>query len=119
MVFRHASIYEPRSADEQSLRVLVMRRWPRGVRKERVDAWLKDAAPSRTLLDAYHHGLGWDEFAARYRDEILTDRPGVLDELRRLEREHGSVTLLCFERVPPDEHCHRLVLLDLLKSGSI
>ena len=113
-MFRHASIYDSHTVGEQGLRVLITRQWPRGVRKERVDVWLKDSAPSRALLDAYHHGLGWDEFAARYRDEILTERPSVLDELRRLEREHGLVTLLCFERLPPNEHCHRLVLLELL-----
>ena len=115
-MFKHASIYDAATSDEQGLRVLVMRRWPRGVRKDRVDVWLKDAAPSRELLDAYHHhSLAWDEFAARYREEIVGERPAVLDELRRLEREHERVTLLCFERLPPHEHCHRLVLLDLLE----
>ena len=92
-----------------------MRHWPRGVRKDRVDLWLKDAAPSRALLNDYQHaGLAWEEFEERYRAEILEERPEVLDELRRLEREHGTVTLLCFERIPPDEHCHRLTLRQLL-----
>ncbi len=111
---RIASIYDP-NGSENGLRVLVMRRWPRGIRKSAVDVWLKDAAPSQELLDAYHHaGLTWDEFAGRYRGEMLQERPHVLDELRRLEREHGNVTLLCFERIPPAEHCHREVLLSLL-----
>ena len=94
-----------------------MRRWPRGVRKDRVDVWLKDAAPSLELLHSYNRGgLGWDDFAARYRTEILEDRREVLDELRRLAREHGQVTLLCHERLAPDKHCHRLILLELLKA---
>jgi uncharacterized protein YeaO (DUF488 family) len=111
-----ASIYGPNDgAAEGGLRVLVMRKWPRGVRKSAVDVWLKDAGPSGALLDAYHDdGIGWPEFERRYRDEILKERPEVLDEIRRLEREHGSVTLLCFERIPPAEHCHREVLLSLL-----
>src|SRR5438105_5061073 len=92
-----------------------MRQWPRGVRKEAVDLWLKDAAPSRELLHAYHHeGLPWSEFEARYRAEMLQERPEVLSQLRELEREHGRVTLLCFERLPPAEHCHRLTLLEML-----
>ncbi len=92
-----------------------MRRWPRGVRKNQVDAWLKDAAPSPELLQAYHHeALPWAEFEARYRAEIVEERPQVLDEVRKLEREHGEVRLLCFERLPPEEHCHRLTLLDML-----
>jgi uncharacterized protein YeaO (DUF488 family) len=115
-MIQHASIYDTteRTTDD-GLRVLVMRRWPRGVRKERIDLWLKDAAPSRALLDAYNHaGLGWDEFEQRYRAEMLEERPTVLEQLRLLETEHEKLTLLCHERIPPREHCHREVLADLL-----
>ncbi len=119
-MIRHASIYAARDrSDGDGLRVLVMRQWPRGVRKERVDLWLKDAAPSRALLDAYHHqGLSWDEFEHRYRSEILDERPTVLNQLRRLEAQHGIVTVLCHERTPPREHCHREVLVDLLTNAA-
>jgi uncharacterized protein YeaO (DUF488 family) len=117
VTFRHASIYDQQPDGDGSLRVLIMRQWPRGVRKDRVDMWLKDAAPSRELLDAYHHtGLPWDEFEARYRHEIADGRPEVLQQLRNVEREHGTVTLLCFERMPPHAHCHRITLLGLLES---
>jgi uncharacterized protein YeaO (DUF488 family) len=118
-VIRHASIYEARQpAPGDGLRVLVMRQWPRGVRKEYTDLWLKEAAPSRALLDAYNHaGLGWDKFAERYRAEMLCERPSVLEELRRLEAEHEVVTLLCHERMPPKEHCHREILAELLTVG--
>ena len=93
-----------------------MRQWPRGVKRERIDLWLKDAAPSRELLDAYNHaGLGWDEFERRYRSEMLDERPAVLEQLRQLAAEHDVLTLLCHERIPPREHCHREVLVDLLK----
>ena len=78
--------------------------------------WLKEAAPSRDLLKAYHDGLSWDEFERRYREEILSERPEVLYKLRSLLAEHRRVTLLCFERVPPAEHCHRFVLMDILES---
>lgn len=92
-----------------------MRLWPRGVRRDRVDLWLKDAAPSRGLLDAYTHaGLAWQEFERRYRLEILEERPHVLERLEALEATHGTLTLLCHERIPPREHCHRLILADLL-----
>jgi uncharacterized protein YeaO (DUF488 family) len=115
-MFKHASIYDRQPAGEPAgHRVLVMRQWPRGVRKERVDLWLKDAAPSRELLNAYHHAsLPWTDFDARYRAEILEERPSVLEALRALEGEHGTVTVLCYERIPPQEHCHRLILLELL-----
>ena len=117
-MIRHASIYEARQpAPGDGLRVLVMRQWPRGIRKECTDVWLKEAGPSRALLDAYNHaGLGWDEFAAQYRAEMLGERPWVLEELQRLEAEHEVVTLLCHERMPPSEHCHREVLVELLSA---
>jgi uncharacterized protein YeaO (DUF488 family) len=115
-VIREASIYDKKLAfDTPGLRVLVMRIWPRGIRREAVHTWLKDAAPSRELLDAYHAGLTWDEFAQRYRQEIVAERPHVLDELHRLEREHEIVWLLCHERMPPEEHCHRTLLKELLE----
>ncbi|MBV9547884.1 MAG: DUF488 family protein [Chloroflexi bacterium] len=109
----HASIYDPSA--HAGCRVLVMRYWPRGVRRSRVDVWLKDAAPSIDLLRAYaHEGLAWPEFERAYRAEIDA-RGDVLERLRALEREHGCVTLLCHERIPPAEHCHRQILAALLE----
>jgi uncharacterized protein YeaO (DUF488 family) len=114
-MFREASVRDRKLAfDSPGYRVLVMRLWPRGVRRGAAHAWLKDAAPSRELLDAYHAGLPWPEFEQRYRAEILEQRPHVLDELLGLEREHGLIILLCHEQIPPEEHCHRQILLDLL-----
>jgi uncharacterized protein YeaO (DUF488 family) len=117
LTFRGDSIYSREAAlEDQGLRVLIMRIWPRGVRKDRVDVWLKDAAPSRELLDGYHHkDVTWDAFEAAYRREILEERPQVLDELLQLEREHATITLLCFERIPPEEHCHRQTLMAMLE----
>ncbi len=84
--------------------------------RERVDTYLRDAAPSLALLRAYRDGeVDWSEFAQRYREEIVGSRAHVLDELRALEREHGDIVLLCTERIPPAEHCHRLILIELLE----
>jgi uncharacterized protein YeaO (DUF488 family) len=112
-VIHQASVYD--REPPAGLRVLIMRYWPRGVRRDRVDVWLKDAAPSRELVDAYmHHGLPWADFEARYRAEMQA-QPDVLAQLHALEREHGSLVLLCHERIPPAEHCHRQILADLLE----
>jgi uncharacterized protein YeaO (DUF488 family) len=54
-------------------RVLVERLWPRGVRKAdlRLDAWLKEIAPSAELRRWFgHEPSRFDEFAARYRREL-------------------------------------------------
>jgi uncharacterized protein YeaO (DUF488 family) len=113
-VIRDRSVYDPPGQDE-GLRVLIMRYWPRGVRRDKVDMWLKDAAPSTELLKAYtHEGLTWVDFEAGYRAEIEQERPQVLEQLQELEREHGTLTLLCHERIPPHEHCHRETLKALL-----
>ena len=118
-MFREASVYDRKVAfDAPGHRVLIMRLWPRGIKASSVDTWLKDAAPSRDLLNAYHAGLPWEEYVARYREEILTERPHVLGELRALEHEHGLVWLLCTEKVPPQPHCHRFALLDLLAENT-
>ncbi len=116
-MIRQASIYDRKErSEDEGVRVLVMRQWPRGIRKDRIDVWLKEAGPTRELLRAYtHEGLAWAEFERRYRLEMLEQRPEVLDGLHALEREHAVLTLLCHERIPPAEHCHRQVLVDLLR----
>jgi uncharacterized protein YeaO (DUF488 family) len=108
-----ASIYDPEPP--QGWRVLVMRYWPRGVRKERVDLWLPAAAPSRDLLRRYtHEGLSWDDFEAAYRAEMQA-RPEVIERLQQLEQQHGTLVLLCHERIPPQPHCHRRALRELIE----
>ena len=77
------------------MRVLVERRWPPGLSKERVaaDLWLRDAAPSDALVRACAKDPSrWSEFLDRYRTELATraDLLHLVDELRR----RGPVTLL-------------------------
>ena len=49
---------------------------------------------------------------------IAVDSTGkpLLD--KALEREHGLLILLCHERIPPNEYCHRLTLAALLSSAT-
>jgi uncharacterized protein YeaO (DUF488 family) len=64
--------YEPAGAQDGQ-RVLVERLWPRGVRKVdlRLDAWLKDVAPSAGLRRWFGHDPArFGEFAVRYRREL-------------------------------------------------
>lgn len=93
-MFELKRAYEPASADD-GCRVLVERLWPRGVSKSRakVDAWLKDAAPSAELRKWYGHDPErWEEFRRRYWDELRSNREAV-NRLREKERE-GKVTLV-------------------------
>ena len=59
-------IYDPPSASEGT-RVLIMRLWPRGIRKSRVDVWRKELGPVLPLMRAFRGGqLGWAEYRRRY-----------------------------------------------------
>jgi uncharacterized protein YeaO (DUF488 family) len=87
-------IYEPPAASDGT-RILVDRLWPRGVAREeaRVDAWIKDAAPSDALRRWYAHDPAkWPEFRARYIAE-LKQNPAVV-ELQDMATKSKTITLL-------------------------
>ena len=101
-------VYDPQEASDGT-RILVMRLWPRGIRRERIDEWNRDLAPSRDLLfDFKRHGLPWEEYVKRYWKEI---RPEAVDAIRRRSR-HETITLLC--ACTDENHCHRGLLRDAL-----
>jgi uncharacterized protein YeaO (DUF488 family) len=82
-------------AKSDGVRFLVERLWPRGVKKVqlKLDAWLKDAAPSTELRKWFNHETAkWDKFQKRYSAE-LDEHPEawkpVLDAMNK-----GNVTLL-------------------------
>lgn len=84
-------IYEPASARD-GRRVLVDRLWPRGIRKDQIDEWAKDLAPSDELRRDFHAGqFGFEEFRARYLIE-LEDKEEQMREL--LDSTDGRLTLL-------------------------
>jgi len=71
-MLRVKRVYEPPS-EEDGVRILVDRLWPRGLTKDRVhaEAWRRDLAPSAELRAWFHHDMGkWDEFLRRYRAEL-------------------------------------------------
>ncbi len=87
-------VYAPAGEDD-GLRLLVDRLWPRGVSKEaaRIDRWLKDLAPSHDLRRRFHHDPGqWEAFKEAYFEE-LDGHPEAVAELRR-EMADGPVTLI-------------------------
>ncbi|QHC22106.1 DUF488 family protein [Streptomyces sp. GS7] len=106
----------PEPAD--GARVLVDRLWPRGLAKEdaRLTEWCKDAAPSSELRRWYRHeGERFEEFAARYRDELAEERArAALRHLRELAAD-GPVTLLTATRDLSLSHVK--VLLEALREG--
>ena len=94
--FRVKRIYDPAAADD-GFRVLVDRLWPRGISKQkaRIDAWLKEIAPSDALRKQFHGQADtWKEFVAAYARE-LKDEPAKSAAARlRDKAKQEPVTLL-------------------------
>jgi len=110
-MIRTKRIYDPPSP-EDGYRLLVMRLWPRGVRKAAVDGWEKDLGPSHELLTSFRAGkLGWEDFAVRYREE-MSGREELVGRYRDLGRSE-TVTLLC--SCHDEARCHRTLLKEILE----
>jgi len=106
-------IYDNASSDD-GFRVLVDRLWPRGVSKEKakLDLWLKDIAPDPELREWFNHDPNkFKEFSARYKTEL--DKNSAVSELKKLLKEHGTVTLLYGAKDSTVNHA--AVLRDYLK----
>jgi uncharacterized protein YeaO (DUF488 family) len=74
---------------------LVDRIWPRGIKKERLQAcsWYKEAAPSNDLRKWYSHDpQRWEEFQRRYFSE-LDAHPEAWQPLLEAARQ-GDILLL-------------------------
>jgi uncharacterized protein YeaO (DUF488 family) len=101
-------VYEPAAASDGT-RVLVMRLWPRGIRKDRVHVWLRELGPVLPLLRAIRSGgIDWPEYRRRYlRGLARKDARADLARLRALRRA-GPVTLLC--GCADERRCHRSLL---------
>ena len=86
--------YESRARGD-GRRILVERLWPRGMKKEALQAhvWMKEVAPSTQLRKWFgHRPERWREFRRRYRQELRTNADAwspILDASKR-----GAVTLL-------------------------
>ncbi|WP_206951612.1 DUF488 domain-containing protein [Trinickia acidisoli] len=94
-------------------RFLVDRMWPRGVTKDtlRIEAWLRDVAPSTELRRWFGHDPSrWQEFQQRYCAE-LDANPTSWEPLVAAAK-HGPVTLLFGAR--DREHNQAVVLRDYL-----
>ena len=86
--------YDPASKDD-GIRFLVERLWPRGVKKTalRLDAWLKDVAPTTELRTWFNHDPSkWKEFQRRYAAE-LGAKPQAVEPILEANRR-GRVTLV-------------------------
>ena len=96
-------------AEGDGYRILVDRLWPRGISKERaaLAEWNKDVAPSTELRKWFGHDPErFEEFSARYRDELVSS-PAAEEFAHacreRLERGQ-NVTLVYAAKDPACNH---------------
>jgi uncharacterized protein YeaO (DUF488 family) len=111
-VIKVRRVYKPRAPDDGA-RFLVDRLWPRGLKKEglRIEAWLKDVAPSDSLRRWFgHEPKKWKEFQRRYFAE-LDDRCDAWQPILEAARK-GDITLLYSARDP--KHNNAVALQDYL-----
>lgn len=101
-------IYDPPS-DSDGTRVLIMRLWPRGIRRSRIDLWLKELGPVLPLLRAFRSDkLTWAQYTRRYLAGL--ERPEAQEQLTQVREaaKGGTVTLFC--GCPDERRCHRSLL---------
>ncbi len=90
--------------------------WPRGTSREglRLDAWLKDLAPSDELRRWFGHDPArWPEFRERYRQELRGSRRQELLQVLAERAARGTVTLVYGAR--DDRHNNALVLKEIIE----
>ena len=107
-------IYETDS-EERGYRALVDRLWPRGVKRTPglFDEWAKDVAPSSELRRWYGHDPArFDEFARRYRAELL--QPPARDAVAALSARASREPLILLTATRDVEHSGARVLADVV-----
>lgn len=110
---RAKRVYDPPESGD-GYRVLVDHVWPRGVSREaaQLDDWLRELAPSDALRKWFDHvPERFQEFRARYRDELAA-QSDLLDDLRRRARKE-PLTILYAAR--DREHNNGVVVAELIR----
>jgi uncharacterized protein YeaO (DUF488 family) len=109
-------IYAPPEPSDGT-RILVDRLWPRGMARDaaRIDAWIKDVAPSDALRRWYSHDpKKWSGFRARYLAELTQNKASA--ELQNIVREAATITLLFAAK--DTAHNNAVVLREFLEGGA-
>ena len=73
-MIRTKSVYDP-VEESDGLRILIMRKWPRGIgyrknnKRGMIDFWSKELGPSIGLLDNWNRRKTWTQYVKQYRAE--------------------------------------------------
>ncbi len=100
------------SEADDGLRILVDRLWPRGMKKEKIDLWMKEVAPSRELRKWFGHDPArWEGFRSRYFAEL--EQSGAASELFLLAGSERKITLIY--AASDRDHNNAAALLEYLR----
>ena len=119
MTLRIVRLGTPRIPDEGT-RIGMVRRLPRGVRKERYaaddwfDVWYPDLAPSPELLTrarAAKTDKEWNAFLRSFRAEMNAPAPRRTLDLLAALSHHANFSVGCY--CEDESRCHRSVLREL------
>jgi uncharacterized protein YeaO (DUF488 family) len=111
MAVKTKRVYEKREPGD-GYRVLVMRYWPRGISKDKVDLWEKELGAEPDLIKLWKgDAISWSEFAQRYRQAVASQQERIKALAQRAAK--GTVTLLC--SCPDERRCHRILLKELVE----
>jgi uncharacterized protein YeaO (DUF488 family) len=103
--------------DQDGVRVLVDRQWPRGLARANaeLDEWCKAVAPSTALRKWYGHDPAkFEEFRRRYHAEL--DDPERAEALQHLRELAGEQRLTLLTATKDPLFSQAAVLVDLLRS---
>jgi uncharacterized protein YeaO (DUF488 family) len=107
--------YDPAEPGD-GYRVLIDHVWPRGISRERakLDEWARELAPSDELRRWFDHvPERFEEFRARYRDELSDQRERVEELRRRARKRRLTIVYAARDR----EHNNATVLAELVRDG--
>ena len=110
------TVYEKKE-DSDGKRILVMRFWPRGIRKSSVDLWMKDVGTSPDLIKDWKSGkVTRAVYEVRYSKMMQGElQQKLISELAGYASE-GPITLLCSCKDP--NKCHRSLLKEMIETLS-
>lgn len=98
------------------IRILVDRVWPRGVTKKRarIDAWLKEVAPSTSLRKWFGHDPArWNKFRKQYRVELK--QSSQFEALNTLAQRSCRKTITLVYGAADEVHNQAVVLRECLE----
>ncbi|MDW3645105.1 MAG: DUF488 domain-containing protein [Nitrososphaeraceae archaeon] len=102
-------------------RILIMRKWPRGIdyKKHAIYKWSKELGPSKGLLEKWNNKeITWRDYVKKYSAEQASNAIAKkeADFIAKLSIDK-TVTVLCREP-ESDPHCHRHILKKTIESNT-